>query len=530
MSHFFRDLTIKAKLTLIIMFASVVLLVIIGTFVLVAEIYTTWTMQRQQLQILSQSIASSCRQLLVLDNHRDIDKLLESLVNQENIHAAYVFDANGIPVADFLPLRNYRFVLRTLQEDFLPHHSSLWTAETTVHHFASVDHFSLFTPIFYEGERIGTLYLLSDLQRLYGRLSGVAFAISLSLLALILLSWRLAGYLQKPVSAPLLQLTQTVDDISRTQDYSARAVKQSDDEIGRLVDGFNRMLLQIETHQSALAEHQQHLERKIAERTADLRRVVADLELARKQADAANEAKSKFLSRMTHELRTPLIGVLGMNELLARTALSNQQQVLVDTVQKSGEQLLQLIGDVLDFSRIEAGKLHLDVTEFDLSQMVHKGVELLQPQAQEKGLALHVTIAPAAVCRVLADETRLRQILMNLIGNAIKFTSSGSVQLDLDCQQVVADSGSFVFTVTDTGLGMADDIRSQVFDSFYQAEGTSTENIRGTGLGLAIVKDLVELMNGDIELTSTPGEGTCFRVRLDLPLVAAATIAEGGNR
>lgn len=526
-AQYFKDLSIKTKLTLAIMLSSAVLLIIISSIVLIAEIYTSRTTLTHELQILANTLSANSRQSLVLDKYSKVDALLASLIHQDNIHAAYFFDSGGVPVAEYLQQHDSQFVFQALQSDFNNAHKLFWTASSTEHRLFSIMHLSLFTPVFYQGKLIGTLYLLSDLSRLYGHLSGVAFAITLSVLLMTFLSWLLAGYLQKPVSVPLLQLAGLMEDVSESKNYSIRAERRSRDEVGILVDGFNRMLEQIELHQASLAGHQIYLEQTVAERTAELRTAVRNLEQARQQADAANEAKSHFLSRMTHELRTPLIGVLGMNELLARTSLSGQQQVLVDTVQKSGEQLLHLISDVLDFSRIEAGKLQLESNPFELHQVFADTVELLAPQAQEKGLLLVFNLPLNATWTVSADEIRIRQILMNLIGNAIKFTSTGSITVSLNCTQQSDSSGTFVFEVTDTGAGMTKEVKQQIFDVFYQADSSGSGTRSGTGLGLAIVKQLVDLMDGTLNLFSTPGQGSKFQVTVEFPLVEAAPLQEG---
>ncbi len=527
MTQFFNNLSIKTKLTLAIMLSSAVLLLVISSIVLISEIYATRTVLTHELRMLANTLSANSRQPLVLGKYSEVDALLASLIHQDNIHAAYFFDSKGVPVAEYLQQHDSRFVFQVLQSDFKEVYKPFWTDSITEHRLLSIKHLSLFTPVFYQGKHIATLYLLSDLSRLYGHLSGVAFAITLSVLLMIFLSWLLAGYLQKPVSVPLLQLTGLMEDVSESKDYSIRAEKMSGDEIGTLVDGFNRMLAQIELHQASLAGHQIYLEQTVAERTAELRTAVANLEQARQQAEAANEAKSHFLSRMTHELRTPLIGVLGMNELLTRTSLSEQQQVLVDTVQKSGEQLLHLISDVLDFSRIEAGKLQLDPNHFELHQVFTDAVALLSPQAQEKGLSLVLNLPSNATWKVSADETRIRQILMNLIGNAIKFTSIGSITVSLYCPQQSDSSGTFVFEVADTGAGMTTEVKQQIFDVFYQADGTGSGAKSGTGLGLAIVKQLVDLMDGKLNLVSTPGQGSRFRVMVELPLVEETVPQKG---
>ncbi|MEE4252867.1 MAG: ATP-binding protein, partial [Desulfuromusa sp.] len=382
--------------------------------------------------------------------------------------------------------------------------------------------------IFYEGKQVGTLYLLSDLTRLYGHLAGVGFGLTLSLLLMIFFSWLLADRLQKPVSAPLLQLARVMGNISENKDYSLRAKKMNDDEIGALVDGFNQMLQQIELHQARLAEHQLYLEQTVLDRTAELRSAVAALEQARQRADTANEAKSHFLSRMTHELRTPLIGVLGMNELLLRTCLTEQQHELAQTVQQSGEKLLELISDVLDFSRIEAGKMALDSSEFNFYQVIEEVVHLLLPQAEEKGLSLLANIS-AATRRlvVIADETRIRQILMNLIGNAIKFTSNGSIMVSLDCSECDGQEAVFLLEVADSGIGMTTEVKQQIYDVFYQVDGIGSGAKSGTGLGLAIVKQLVDLMDGELNLISSPGQGSRFQVQLKLVITESKGLKEG---
>jgi signal transduction histidine kinase len=528
-TQFLKDLSIKTKLTLAIMLSSAVLLVIISTIVLAAGIYTTRTALIQELRILASTLASNSRQPLVLGKYFEIDALLASLIHQDNIHAAYVFDSEGVPVAEYLHQHDSRFVLHALQSDFKETNKSFWTDSTAEQQLSSLKHVSLFSPVFYQGKQVGTLYLLSDLSRLYGHLSGVAFGIILSLMLMMFLSWLLAGRLQKPVSVPLLQLAHLMENISQAKDYSIRAEKVSADEIGALVDGFNRMLEQIELHQASLAEHRTYLEQTVADRTAELSAAVTALEQARRQAETANMAKSHFLSRMTHELRTPLIGVLGMNELLLRTSLNEQQHELVDTVQKSGEQLLHLISDVLDFTRIEAGKMQLEFTEFELYRVVEDVVKLLSTQAYEKGLSLLIDIPLNAPLKVRADEVRVRQILMNLIGNAIKFTPSGSITVSLNCVQQSDSSGTFFFEVVDSGIGMTAEVKQKIFESFYQVDGAGSGAKSGAGLGLAIVKQLVDLMDGQLYLISTPGQGSRFQVMVIFPLVKKALLQKGAS-
>ena len=511
--------SIKNKLTLLLMMVSVVLLVIVSLVVLTAEVFATRAALIQELRVLTAAVGSSSRQSLVLSQYQEIEKYLASLVPQKHIQAAYLFNDQGTPVAEYLSQKNSVFAWKFLEADFAADNKAYWTTSTEEQISSCFSHLGIFTPIFYEGKRVGTLYVLSDLDALYGRLSGVAFGTTLALMLLFVFSWILASRLQKPISAPLLNLAGIMEKISVQQDYSLRAKIMSNDEIALLVDGLNHMLDQVEDYQRQQSRYQEHLKVTVNQRTAELRAAVVELKKARHQADAANEAKSHFLSRMTHELRTPLIGVLGMNGLLQRTPLSEQQRTLVDTVDKSGNDLLALISDVLDIARIEAGVLELDVDEITPARIVEEVVELLAPQAQAKGVELYTDIPLTALCSARGDRARIWQILMNLIGNAIKFTPAGSVTVRLQMIPENQEEGRFIIVVEDTGIGMDTATSQRIFDLFYQHHGVTSEISNGSGLGLPIVKQLADLMSGSVSVVSRPAAGSCFTVELPLPLL-----------
>ena len=255
-------------------------------------------------------------------------------------------------------------------------------------------------------------------------------------------------------------------------------------------------------------------------------------ERARAAAEEANRAKSMFLATMSHEIRTPMNGVLGMTELLQRTELTDRQRHFADTVQRSATDLLAIINDILDFSKVEAGRLELESVPVDVRQLATDVLAMFSDSAGRKGIALRSEFAPTLATTLGADPTRLRQVLVNLLGNAVKFTTRGEVCLRVDVDERGDDGAgdapgtqALTISVSDTGIGIEPDAQARLFKAFSQADGSTTRQYGGTGLGLAIARELVSLMGGEIGVQSVPGQGSTFQVHLRLPRVAPAHAA-----
>jgi signal transduction histidine kinase len=648
-ARFFRDVSIKRKLTLLTVITSSVTLVLAGAAYVTYDLFTFRQAMQRDLLILAQIVGSNSTAALAFDDPKAGRATLASLSAQRRIVAACLYGKDGK-------------VFATYRRD----HEGLGVAARTDEcPVAERGHLQVSRPIMFDGDPVGAIAIESDLQEFYARLVRYASIGVVVIVASSFVGWLLSLQLQQVISTPILHLVETTRAVSEKMDYSVRAVKHNEDEVGLLIEGFNEMLTQIEKRDAALTELSKNLNqlyrlstalqeplslaeqlarvleaarqvvaidrfyiwavtpeeqmltplggagfsseegkdfegveiplaqagamykayregiplvfndanpfpaelrlkepysrlkairtksfivipmiargrpvgvftadnkwssKPILPETVDLLQIFAlhaavaienarlfrEIEEKGRQLEIASKHKSQFLANMSHELRTPLNAILGYTELILDNMYGEvpaKLREVTERIQTSGRHLLNLINDVLDLSKIEAGRLALSLTDYSLEEVVKAVVVAIESLAAEKQLAVRVSLAPNLPLG-RGDERRIAQVLLNLVGNAIKFTDAGEITI-----RAAAADADFVVSVADTGPGVSEEDQKRIFNEFHQADSSSTRKRGGTGLGLSIARRIVELHGGRIWVESSPGQGSTFSFTLPI--------------
>lgn len=510
-----KNWSIKAKLIFISALSSSIALLVFSFLLFFYEMKFVKEDLIHNLQIQAEIITENSLAALAFMDDNAVQKTLGTLKYNPDIMYAGMYDAQQ------QLLGSYRH--NNHPDEFILSNDELVTAPRLYesNHFVQI-----IQPVYLNDELLGHLVLQATFDSFNKKLQNYFFIILGVFVTTLLLALYLSSQLQRIVSRPIINLVNFIHDVTESKKYNLQANKESNDEFGDLIDAFNEMLVQLnlsfqkrDEAQQALSHNLTHLEDIVSAQTLDLQK---SLEVA----DAANRSKSDFLANMSHEIRTPMNAIIGMTYLVQRTNLNDNQRNHIDKIGVAAQALLSIINDILDFSKIEAGKLALENTVFSLDNLLSDSLDILKIKAEQKNVPLFCVVSPDTPRQLLGDSLRLGQILVNLISNAVKFTSQGEVVLTVTSKNSANHIVELCFSIRDTGIGMTDEQINSLFQPFSQADSSITRQYGGSGLGLTICKQLATLMGGEISVNSVYGTGSTFTFTVTLAQAAFNQVAQ----
>jgi signal transduction histidine kinase/CheY-like chemotaxis protein len=485
-----RHRSIARKLTLVNMLVTAVALILACSAFSAYDLYRFRAAIVGSLSTISQIMGSNIAAALLFNDQPAAGHTLSALTASPHVLQAQIYTSQRKLFASYGRDSQAQGLL-------LP---SIPFSRKQTHRFAQKQ-LALVNPILFGGKLIGFVFIRSDLLSIDDRLRSYALIAAAVMLVSLIAAWLISRMSQRFISTPVVRLAETARTIYRQKDYSIRfPATAGHDELATLGQAFNEMLAEIQQRDTALLCAHNELEQRVQQRTTQLA--------------TANFAKSKFLSNMSHEIRTPLNAILGYAQLMSRDpGIGANAQANLKIIGRSGAHLLNLINAVLDMSRIEAGRTEITPVTFNLSSLLEDLAAMFRLRAEAKALRFEMLVDGEEVAYVKADEGKIRQALINLLANAIKFSERGHVRLHAHLKPKDASSFWLCCDVEDTGLGITPQDQERLFKPFTQAKGRLNTQ-EGTGLGLAISREFARLMGGDVTLTSSPGRGSTFRFEI----------------